>query len=158
MIMTEPGQNRERETTLEKSFPVGNSGAMRAAIPVPGIDAEVKKKDAFDKCLVCKRDLVGSVYICPSCRVAKYHIECIKVLNANNGLCWECKQPIRTSSGMVDRASIEKDILGINEMLVALENQFKQYKLSADTYEKLSNRFLKEKEALEKKLKRTNYR
>lgn len=79
---------------LAKAKLVKTPAVPEAPVPAKELaryEHEVKVDAALDKCLVCKRDLVGDVYICPACKAAKYHGKCVRALIANDEPCWACK-------------------------------------------------------------------
>nr|MDO8109095.1 hypothetical protein [Candidatus Sigynarchaeota archaeon] len=115
-------------------------------------EREVKVDEKLDKCLVCKRDLVGDVYICPVCKVAKYHASCVQALIANGEPCWACKQSLAAGDGVVDVTAVRAEIRGIEETLTALKDQYEQHKLSKETFLKRSEQLMKEKAALDRKI------
>nr|MDO8119504.1 hypothetical protein [Candidatus Sigynarchaeota archaeon] len=125
-----------------------------SAVEMAKLESEMAVQEQLDKCVVCKNDLIGDVYICPSCKAAKYHMSCAQALMADNQTCWACKKPFSSAEINKDIESLNKEINSLEETLVVLTEQFKQGKLSQDTYIKRSGQLLKEKEELEAKIKR----
>jgi len=74
---------------------IAEQGSMHKPGELEQLEKEVKVDAALDKCLVCKRDLVGDVYICPTCKTAKYHGRCVRALIASGEPCWACKHPLK---------------------------------------------------------------
>jgi hypothetical protein len=140
----------------------GGTNAREKVSPlvlVPAIEREryereVKVDARLDKCLVCKRDLVGDVYICPACKVAKYHESCVQALIQDGEPCWACRQPFVSSEGSEDISIIQEEILAIDGMIAVLTSQHEMGELSDETFKKRSNQFKKERTALEKRIKK----
>jgi tetratricopeptide (TPR) repeat protein len=76
------------------------------------------KKDLVDnevdRCIVCKTQLEGDVYICPECKSAKYHLACAEVISSNGEPCWVCKKPISIFSS--NNHEIESLMINVEEM------------------------------------------
>jgi parallel beta-helix repeat protein len=56
-------------------------------------EAEMRIDASAGQCLVCKQELIGDIFICPSCKTARYHRACADALANINETCWVCKQP-----------------------------------------------------------------
>ena len=118
-------------------------------------ESEVQVDANVEKCLVCKSELTGDVFVCPACKNAKYHRACVESLIKSGEPCWICKQPFITSDAAKEAEAIQKDIRNIDETLVDLGFQFKENKLSHESFAERSGQLLKEKFELESKLKKT---
>nr|MDO8085659.1 hypothetical protein [Candidatus Sigynarchaeum springense] len=126
--------------------------AIASAEEQKRFELEVKVDERLDKCLVCKHDLIGDVYICPACKAAKYHNSCVQALIQEGESCWNCKQPFLNTNSVVESSAVEEEIHAIDAMLAVLKSQYDTGEIYDETFKKRSEQLQRERNILEKRI------
>nr|MDO8112774.1 PKD domain-containing protein [Candidatus Sigynarchaeota archaeon] len=117
------------------------------------LESEMKVDANLDKCLVCKNDLSGDVFICPSCKNAKYHQKCVEPLVERGEPCWICKQPFATSEVAKEIETLRYKLGMIQKAIGDLAEQLKQNTITHDFFTTTIIQLSKDKEEIEKQIK-----
>nr|MDO8113258.1 PKD domain-containing protein [Candidatus Sigynarchaeota archaeon] len=119
------------------------------------METEMKVDANVDRCIVCKKELAGDVFICPSCKNAKYHYQCVEHLIANNEPCWYCKKTLSEESRKETEA-LRLKLQYIQKNMQDISDKFKKNQMSEDSFFQAYNQFKKDKAEIEKQLRQAD--
>ncbi len=117
------------------------------------LETEMKVDLNVDKCLICKKELSGDVFICPQCKIAKYHHQCVEHLIESNEPCWNCQKPILSPDSKKEIESLQLKLQYIQKNMEDLSDRFRKREITQDAFFDAYNQFKKDKEEIEKQLK-----
>nr|MDO8112169.1 PKD domain-containing protein [Candidatus Sigynarchaeota archaeon] len=116
-------------------------------------ETEMKVDMNVDRCIVCKKELAGDVFICPSCKNAKYHHQCVEHLISGNEPCWFCKKPLLPEEAKKEVEALQLKLQYIMKNLQDIGDKFKKNEMTEEAFFSAYNQFKKDKEEIEKQLK-----
>lgn len=116
------------------------------------LEQEMTIDTNVDRCIVCKKELAGDVFICPNCKNAKYHKDCIEALVANGEPCWVCQTHIVSEQAEKEVKALQLRLNYITKALEDLSSQFKGGQITEDTFTDTYNQFKQDKDGIEKQI------
>ncbi len=151
LLPTKPGFQQEgtaKEMAVNKTMAVEVPHYVTVE-EMQKTEAEVKIDTVVDRCLVCKQQLAGDVFICPECKNAKYHHACIEHLMINGESCWYCQKPLISEDL---RKELEIDRYHLDDLTKLIENkdqEFKEGRITRQKYLGIIGKYEAEKKQLE---------
>nr|MDO8110061.1 fibronectin type III domain-containing protein [Candidatus Sigynarchaeota archaeon] len=122
---------------------------FRRRIESPSLGAYDTVDTSVDRCLICKQELAGDVFICPVCKNAKYHHACAEHLMINDESCLYCQKPLISED---IRLELEIDRFSLDDLSKLIENkdrEFKEGKITRQEYLGIIGKYETEKKNLE---------
>ncbi len=93
------------------------------------------------------------MFICPQCKIAKYHHQCVEHLIESNEPCWNCQKPILSPDSKKEIESLQLKLQYIQKNMEDLSDRFRKREITQDAFFDAYNQFKKDKEEIEKQLK-----
>jgi len=116
------------------------------------LEQEMTIDTNVDRCIVCKKELAGDVFICPNCKNAKYHKSCIEALIANGEPCWVCQTHFISEQAEKEVKALQLRLNYIERALEDLSAQFKSGEISGEMFTETFNQFKQDKNTIEKQI------